>query len=304
MIKILTGFFLFVSLLPISFAVTSTCDREGIWLQVLGSGGPEINDGRASSGYLIWYNGLARVLVDLGSGSLTRFEQSQASLNDIDVVLLTHLHADHSNDLPGLIKASFFTGRSRDLALYGPAGNHLMPSATDFVDKLFGEKGAFRYLNDFIDGTQAYRLLPSNLDVMSKEIMTVVDNDRYRLSAVPVDHGPIPAIAWRIDIDGKSVVFSGDMSNKKDVLSLLAKQADILVAHHAIPEKANPIARNLHMPPSEIGQIAARAGIKQLILSHRMKRTFGKEKESRTIIRRHYKGPVFFANDLQCFRVE
>lgn len=304
MIKIFTIFFLFVSLLPMSFATTSTCHSPGTWLQVLGSGGPEINDGRASSGYLIWHNGHARVLVDLGSGSLSRFEQSKASINDLDVVLLSHLHADHSNDLPALIKSSFFTKRSRDLALYGPTGNHLMPSTTAFVDKLFGEKGAFRYLSDFLDGTRPYRLLPSNVDVMSKDIMTVVDNNLYRVSAIPVDHGPIPAIAWRIDIDGKSVVFSGDMSNKKDVLSRLAKQADILVAHHAILEKANSIARNLHMPPSEIGDIAAKAGIKQLILSHRMKRTLGKEKKSYAIIRNHYKGPVVFADDLQCFKIK
>ena len=304
MIKILTIIFLFISSLSISFAETNTCHRQGTWLQVLGSGGPEINDGRASSGYLIWHNGLALVLVDLGSGSLSRFEQSKASINDLDVVLLTHLHADHSNDLPALIKSSFFTRRSRDLALYGPTGNHLMPSTTDFVDKLFGKKGAFRYLSDFLDGTSPYRLLPSNVDVMSKDITTVVDNNRYRLSAIPVDHGPIPAIAWRIDIDGKSVVFSGDMSNKKDVLFRLAKQADILVAHHAILEKANPIARNLHMPPSEIGHIAAKAGIKQLILSHRMKRTLGKEKESSSIIHNYYKGPVSFANDLQCFKLK
>ena len=133
--------------------------------------------------------------------------------------------------------------------------------------------------------------------------LLIINDIRYQISAVPVDHGPIPAIAWRIDINGKSVVFSGDMSNKKGVLPRLAKQADILVAHHAIVEKANPIARNLHMPPSEIGRIAAESGVKQLILSHRMKRTFGKEKESLSIIRRHYNGPVVYADDLQCFKI-
>lgn len=301
--KILITFLLFSTSLSISLATTSTCHNPGTWLQVLGSGGPEVNDDRASSGYLIWHNGHARVLVDLGSGSLSRFEQSKALINDLDVILLTHLHADHANDLPALIKSSFFTKRDRDLPLYGPTGNHLMPSTTAFVDKLFGAKGAFRYLSNFIDGTGSYRLLPFNVDIMLKDISAIVDNKRYQISAIPVDHGPIPAIAWRIDINGKSVVFSGDMSNKKGVLPRLAKQADIFVAHHAIVEKANPIARNLHMPPSEIGRIAAESGVKQLILSHRMKRTFGKEKESLSIIRRHYNGPVVYADDLQCFKI-
>lgn len=302
-IKLLTFLFLFITVLPTSLAAAIDCHEQGVWLQVLGSGGPEINDGRASSGYLVWQDGHARILVDMGSGSLSRFEQSKASINDLDVVLLSHLHADHSNDLPALIKSSFFTGRDRDLPLYGPTGNDLMPSTTSFVDKLFGVKGAFRYLNNFLDGTGSYRLLPFNVDVMSKDIVTIVDNNRYQISAIPVDHGPIPSIAWRVDINGKSLVFSGDMSNKKDVLRRLAKQVDILVAHHAIAEKANPIARNLHMPPSEIGRIAAKAAVKRLVLSHRMKRTLGKEKESLSIIGESYKGTVVFANDLQCFKI-
>lgn len=302
--KILITFLLFSTLLSLSFAATSSCDKQGTWLQVLGSGGPEINDDRASSGYLIWHNGHARVLVDLGSGSLARFEQSKALINDLDVILLTHLHADHSNDLPALIKSSFFTRRERDLPLYGPTGNHVMPSTTVFVDKLFGDKGAFRYLSDFLDGTRPYRVLPFNVDILLKDISTLVDNNSYQISAIPVDHGPIPAIAWRIDIDGQSVVFSGDMSNKKEVLSRLAKQADILVAHHAINEVTNPVARNLHMPPSEIGRIAAKAGVKSLVLSHRMKRTLGKERQALSIIQKHYKGPVVFANDLQCFELK
>ena len=302
-IKLLTFLFLFISVLPTSLAAAIDCHEQGVWLQVLGSGGPEINDGRASSGYLVWQDGHARILVDMGSGSLSRFEQSKASINDLDVVLLSHLHADHSNDLPALIKSSFFTRRDRDLPLYGPTGNDLMPSTTSFVDKLFGVKGAFRYLNNFLDGTGSYRLLPFNVDVMSKDIITIVDNNRYQISAIPVDHGPIPSIAWRVDINGKSLVFSGDMSNKKNVIWRLAKQADILVAHHAIAEKANPIARNLHMPPSEIGRIAAKAAVKQLVLSHRMKRTLGKEKESLSIIGESYKGTIVFANDLQCFKI-
>ncbi len=74
---------LFSSSFSLSLAATSSCDKQGTWLQVLGSGGPEVNDGRASSGYLIWHSGYARVLVDLGSGSLSRFEQSKALINDM-----------------------------------------------------------------------------------------------------------------------------------------------------------------------------------------------------------------------------
>ena len=278
------------------------CGAHGVWLQVLGSGGPELDDGRASSGYVIWRDGKARIIVDMGSGSLLRFEQSGAALNDLDVVLLSHLHVDHSNDLPALIKASFFTNRQRDLPLYGPTGNTLMPSTTEFVQGLFGTKGVYRYLSDYVDGRASYRLLPHDVLATGKAQAVVLQNGDGTLTAVPVHHGPIPALAWRVAIGGKTVVFSGDMNNDYGTLSALANNADYLVADHAIPEGASGVARNLHMPPSVIGEIAAKAGVKQLVLSHRMQRTLGQEEPSLVYIKRNYHGPVHFADDLQCYK--
>ncbi len=278
------------------------CGLIGVWLQVLGSGGPELDDGRASSSYVIWQDGKARILVDMGAGSLLNFEQSGARLNDLDVILLSHFHVDHSNDLPALIKASFFSDRRRDLPLYGPTGNRLMPSATTFVKALFGPAGAFHYLNSYINDSDSYRLSAFDVEAGDKSRQQVMADSAYRITAVPVHHGPIPALAWRVEVDGKILVFSGDMNNDNDTLTSLAKQADLLVAHHAIPEGTVGVARNLHMPPSVIGRIAAKAGVKQLVLSHRMNRTLGNEGETIRFIRDHYQGPMAFANDLQCFR--
>jgi len=73
------------------------------------------------------------------------------------------------------------------------------------------------------------------------------------------------------------------------------------VAHNAVPEGASGVARNLHMPPSEIGLIAKRANIKQLVISHRMDRTLGREKQATGFIRKSWQGPLHFANDLDRF---
>ena len=45
-------------------AFAKSCDAQGVWLQVLGAGGPELNDGFASSGYVLWHDGRSRVLVE------------------------------------------------------------------------------------------------------------------------------------------------------------------------------------------------------------------------------------------------
>jgi len=294
-------FFLFL-LISLPAYAKGVCDTRGVWLQVLGSGGPELGDDRASTGYLIWRDGKARVLVDMGGGSMLRFEQSGASLNDLDVILLSHLHVDHSSDLPILIKASYFSGRQRDLPVYGPGGNALMPSMDEFVKNLFGPDGAFRYLNDYLTGAESYRLLPQTVDASGKTQQVVISDKDYRILAVPVHHGPIPALAWRVETGGHSLVFSGDMNNDNKTLATLAKHADLLVAHLAIPEQANKVARELHMPPSVIGKIAGRASVGKLVLSHRMKRTLGREKEMTALIRHNYHGPMQFANDLDCFK--
>lgn len=292
----------FVILICAPVYAKTGCGENGVWLQVLGSGGPELDDGRTSSAYVIWHQGKARLLIDAGSGSMFRFEQSGASLDDLDVILLSHMYVDHSNDLPALIKASFFSDRNRDLYLYGPSGNSLMPSATEFAQDLFGSGGAYQYLKTYLDGSENYRLLPQDVDASGKAEQLVLADARYRLTAVPVHHGPIPALAWRVEIAGKRIVFSGDMNNDNDTLATLAKQADVLVAHHAVPEGVSGVARKLHMPPSVIGQIAAQARVKQLLLSHRMNRTLGQEQISTAQIRKQYSGSMQFADDLQCFR--
>ena len=281
------------------------CGANGVWLQVLGSGGPEvIQDSRASSSYLVWLNGKARLLLDAGGGSAINFGKSGASFSDLDAIVFTHFHVDHSADLPVLVKASYFGERTRDLPVFGPDGNWLIPSAANFLQAMFGNQhGAFKYLNDFIDASEqsAYKLVAHNVPAAGKSTWSEFRNDRLQLSAVPVHHGPIPALAWRVDIAGRSITFSGDMNGDNHTLTGLATGSDILVAHNAIPEDATGTARRLHMPPSVIGRIAARAQVKRLVLSHRMLRTLGRETQTRDIIQQHYKGPVLFANDLDCF---
>ena len=293
------GLLLIMAIWPIA-ASGAICGPDGIQLQVLGSGGPETTDGRASTSYLIWDRGKARLLIDMGSGSLSNFERSGASADGLHAILLTHLHVDHSVDLPALVKASYFTRRGPDLLLYGPDGNELMPGTQAFVQALFSPSGAYRYLSDYLDGTAPWRLITQEFAAGGTEGGTAMHSGDLKITYVPVHHGPIPALAWRVEMYGKSLVFSGDMSGRNNTLAGLAAGSDLLIAHNAIPEDAGRSARSLHMPPSEIGRIAAAAGVKGLLLSHRMTRSLGREEETLDMIRRNYGGPVEFAEDMMC----
>lgn len=126
--------------------LTQVCEKNRVNLQILGSGGPELNDGRASSSYLVWLDKKAAILVDAGSGSSFNFERSGAKIDDLKAMLFTHYHVDHSADFPAYVKGSFFTSRDEDLLIYGPDGNDVMPSTTQFVNEVLGENGVYKYL--------------------------------------------------------------------------------------------------------------------------------------------------------------
>jgi len=287
-------------------AIGQSCGSQGIAVQVLGSGGPELPDKRASSRYRVWEDGQARALIDAGGGSALRFGESGATMSQLDVILFSHLHVDHSGDFPVLVKSSWFEDRKRPLPIYGPPGNEYFPSTREFVYDFFGDKrGAYRYLSELLvageDGS--YKLQPHNVAAGSMPV-AVFSNGALTASAVRVIHGGVPALAWRVELHGKSIVLSGDTNGDGEGLVRLANNADLFVAHNAVPEGATGVERRLHMPPSVIGQIAENAHVKNLVLSHRMLRTLGKESQTEAEIRKHYSGPLTFANDLNCFPVK
>ena len=292
-------------------AAAQSCGAQGVAVQVLGSGGPELQDKRASSSYLVWENGQARVLIDAGGGSALRFGESGAQMSQLDAILFSHFHVDHSGDFAALIKSSWFEDRKRPLPVYGPPGNDFMPATTEFVSDFFGPKrGAYRYLSELYAPEEegSYKIQPHNVAAGATPVAVFRSGD-ISASAVRVVHGGVPALAWRIEIGGvggiagKIIVFSGDTNGEGPGQVRLATGADLFIAHNAVPEGAAGVERRLHMPPSVIGQIAADAKVKRLVLSHRMLRTLGKEEQTQSEIRKRYSGPITFANDLDCFPV-
>jgi ribonuclease BN (tRNA processing enzyme) len=281
------------------------CGRSGVALQILGSGGPVADDGRAASGYLVWHEGRARVLVDAGGGVFLRFGQAGARLEDMDLLALTHLHTDHAADLPALLMGGYFSPRSSALPVSGPTGNRLMPSITGFLAAMFsGEHGAFRYLSGFLDGTDGlFALQPIEVDADSREPVEVYSSKDLRVTAVGVVHGPIPSLGYLVEIAGRRIAIGGDQNLDEGAFVRLATAADIMVLPMAVPEDAGPVARNLHATPAEIGSAAARAGPARLVVSHLMQRSLQDLEAGLDEIRRHYSGSLVVAEDLTCLEL-
>ena len=304
-ISSLSLLFLMINSQPIS---AEQCNN--IQLQVLGAGGPEINDGLASSSYLVWIDGKARVMVDAGGGSSLNFEKSGADFNDIQAILLSHLHVDHSAALPIYVKGSFFIGRDTPLSILGPSSGGDFPSTKDFIKALFSDEptehalgtlqtSVYPYLSDFIEEQPSTPYLITAKNVIAKnKVWSMTISDQLTLSAINVNHGSIPALAWRISSNNCSITFSGDTNARSDNLSLLAKNTQLFVAHNAIPEQAGKIAKTLHMTPSRIGEVANKAHAKKLILSHFMSRSVNVKPQSHALIKATYQGDIINAQEL------
>jgi ribonuclease BN (tRNA processing enzyme) len=275
---------------------------SGVAVQVLGSGGPVADDGRASSAYLVWLDGAARLLVDAGAGAFLRFGEAGARFEDLDLVALSHFHTDHAADLPALLKSGYFSDRERPLVVSGPDERGAFPHLERWLDALFGPDGAWAYLGGYLDGTDGLvRLEAVTVGYESDSPTRVLDNDRMSVTALGVPHGIVPALAYRVDVADRALVFGSDQNGSSPGFVDLARDADLLVAHLAIPESAGGAAVRLHARPSTLGEIAARAGVKQLVLSHFMARSLRGLEQQLAEVRARYPGPVELAEDLACF---
>ncbi|MFA5957294.1 MBL fold metallo-hydrolase [Hyphomicrobium sp.] len=273
-------------------------------VQVLGSGGPDANDARASAGYVLWMDGKARLLVDAGGGIFLRFGEAKAKFETLDAIAITHLHADHVADLIALLKSGFFSDRREALPLIGPSGGNAFPGISEYMQDLLDPRhGAYRYLSGYLDGSGGLvKLAMTEVPLSSSPAAKVVfANARFKVMSVGVTHGPVPALAYVVEAGGRRIAFSGDQNGDNPAFASLIDGVDILIMDHAIPEMTGDVEAYLHARPSEIGKLAGRARVGKVVLSHNMARSLTHLGEDLALIRQNYKGPVVVANDLMCF---
>jgi len=284
-----------------SFA--QSCVGGATAVQILGSGGPAFNRERASAGYLLWIDGQARMLVDMGGGSYLRFSQSQAKPSDLALIAISHLHPDHVSDLPAFLWLSQ-QWRTEPLRIIGPsgnsvpspAGNDIAPDFQTFLTRLFDDKnGAFQVLGGTLGGRgNGVRLNISVIDVTKAEPSKVFEGDGLVVTALGIPHANMPTLAYRVQTRDGSIVFSSDQNGTNPRFVDFAKDANVMIMHLAIAAGATS---PLHAAPAVVGRIAQEAGVGRLIVSH-----IGIFDLDTAVadLRRYYSGPLTIGTDLQC----
>jgi ribonuclease Z len=252
-------------------------------LILLGTGSPLPAPNRCGAGNLI-ISGDSTVLVDCGWGAARRLIASGVPLARIDTIFFTHMHSDHITDLPDLLMMRWtLGGATRPLTIYGPEGTReavegfragLNPDVR-YRMAHHGEKLALDGVRVIVHET------PATPGV--SHVATVGD---IAVGAFEVDHRPVvPALGFRVEARGKSVVLSGD-TKRCDALVQASKGADLLVsealhtgmmrdrinmARSASNERIAGIledACDYHAPTLDVAEMARDAGVPRLVLSH------------------------------------
>ena len=273
---------------------------EGVALQVLGSGGPIADDGRASTGYLVWKDGRARVLIDAGGGTFLRFGEAGARFADLDFVGLSHFHTDHSTDFVALLKSGIFSGRKQPLPVAGPDGEGDFPGLQAWLEALLRrDGGAYAYLAGYLDGKGEMAVLAPREAGLGDPV-EVFAGDGLSVHAMRVPHAIVPTVAFRVAIDGEALVFASDQNGSDPAFAEFARGASILVMHMVVPEGVKGVGRKLHAPPSVIGKIASEAEAGKLLLSHFMARSLRDLEGNVATVGEYYEGDIVLAEDLAC----
>ena len=270
-------------------------------LVLLGTAGAPLPvAGRAGICTALVFDGRVFV-IDCGRGAPSGYADAGLDFSRLEAVFLTHLHADHVGDLPGMLLYGW-GGRVRDdrkiapIRVYGPSPPETLPSGDatfhrqTTIHPELPDPGTADLVRHILAG-YAYHLNVMPLDasmpdagalVRAAEIdvplpAVVFDDGIVRVSAVAVTHGrAVPALAYRFDTPDGSVAFSGDTTVNEDLISL-ARGADILVhqvadldylRRHGTGEAELARLAALHTDVTQVGGVAERARVRELILSH------------------------------------
>lgn len=240
------------------------------------------------------------------------------------------MHADHTGDLTPTIKTLYFhnnlagTARTAPVHIYGPKENGApfpntnipqYPSTSTYAhDHYAMPAGSERYLNIFATAISqgaskfSYKVHDLNSKVANAGVETVLSTiDGLVVKSIAVDHGPVPSVAFRIEYKGHSVVYSGDTGSKGPNMITIAQDADMLIYDTAIMDDLppNPLFHVLHTSPTRLGEVAAAANVKELVLSHITPVTEPRLKLVKQIIRgQGFNGEIEEAEDLDVYNFE
>jgi ribonuclease Z len=268
---------------------------------LLGTGNPRPAIERFGPSILV-EAGQEKLIFDCGRGATQRLYQLKVPFDDVTGLFLTHLHSDHTVGIPDLWLTGWILGRKRALQVWGPKGTEQMMAHLE---------EAFSY--DIHIRRDVDEKLPANgVEVVSRDISegVVLEANRLKVTAFLVDHGLVkPALGYRVDYAGHSVVLSGDTRPSENLVRF-AQGADVLI-HEVIdteaykqvtsftPEQQQKVIAH-HTTAEQAGTIFTRVKPRLAVYSHIV------PPNAPTLVaqtRKTYAGPLEVGEDLMSIEI-
>tara|TARA_Y100000741_G_scaffold138034_1_gene104026 strand:- start:6352 stop:7365 length:1014 start_codon:yes stop_codon:yes gene_type:complete len=249
-----------------SHTTISSAQEYDMKLTFLGTGAPRPSPKRYGPSILL-EAGETKILVDAGPGMRQRIFQAGGFelLTDIHTVLITHLHFDHTIELPNLWLTGWLFGRKTNMKVYGPEGT------SEFMghfEKAFDWDLRYRYLTNVHE---------EGSDLITEDIEPGVfyNQNGIKITAFDVAHLPIDpeteellglegaTFGYRVDYKGRSVVFSGDTrSLPGSKIIEMSKGVDVLIHETQIPypgdskeAKLANVSMIVHSSPEQVAHV-------------------------------------------------
>jgi ribonuclease BN (tRNA processing enzyme) len=294
------------------------------------AGGPPLRFDRAEPSTLLIVNG-REYLIDCGIGTARRLVEAGIPSSGIKTIFFTHLHADHDMGLADVMAADFFDGGGQGAAglfhIYGPPETkQLVDAGFDFISVGFRPFAAAPPTvyhmrgGSFVSPFVSHEIGRDGLVFDDGNIrVTAAENSHYVM--IPAAARPrFKTYSYRIETPDGVIVFSGD-TGPTGAIGTIAKGADVLIAEASYRDEKEldqsigaraarnhwpPLMTNRfrdhfvyeHLDPAEIGQIAAKAGAKSVVLYHYDPADEADQAAFVRGVNTAFAGPVFAPNDL------
>lgn len=217
-------------------------------LTVLGSG-TLVPDHRRHSAAHWLQRGAVRLLMDCGHGTVHGLHRHGKPWHRITHIAITHYHADHVGDLPGVMFAlrhALPEPREEPLTLIGP------PGFGAFVERLAGVLGG--HVSDPGFDCVVLEAAPGSVLELAPGIA---------LSAVSTPHTE-ESVAYRVETPEGAVGYTGDTGPSREVATFM-RGVRVLVAECALPD---PPPMDLHLSPASLAEMAGLSEPELLLLTH------------------------------------
>lgn len=290
--------------------------HEHLKVVLLGTGSPRAFYGRAKPGVVV-LAGAKAFLVDCGGAAVDQLIKAGVMPQRISDVLFTHHHYDHNSAFFDVFITSWRThitpervyeGRSTPMQVYGPE------TTKAIIGKM---RESFEFDVKLRVSYNLSEEAGSQIEYTEQNEGVVYDKDGIRITAFEVDHRPVyPAVAYKFEYNGKSVVISGDTIPVPNMVKY-SQRADLLV-HEAYnkawldgligqyPDYARALSNpaKYHTTTLEAAEIARQAEVKHLVLTHHIPAPAAEEAAEQAYIagmRDIYTGLITVGRDLMTF---